>query len=66
MRFHITQSDNRTKVEISDDGIGFDPSFTHAGYGLSNLRERAANMGGLLDIQSQPGQGTQITLSLPS
>jgi signal transduction histidine kinase len=62
--FHITQSDKRMKVEISDDGIGFDPSSEHAGHGLSNLRERASNMRGLLQIQSQPGQGTRITLSL--
>jgi signal transduction histidine kinase len=65
VRFHITQSNNRLHVEIGDDGIGFDPSFAHTGHGLSNLRERAATMGGLLHIQSQPGHGTRITLSLP-
>jgi signal transduction histidine kinase len=52
------------KVEISDDGIGFDLSSAHTGYGLSNLRERAAHLGGQLNIQSQPDQGTRITLSL--
>lgn len=65
VRFHITQSDKRINVEITDDGVGFDPSAKHAGHGLSNLRERAATMNALLNIQSKLGQGTIITLSVP-
>jgi signal transduction histidine kinase len=52
-------------VEISDDGIGFDPAGPSAGHGLSNLRERATTLHGELHIQSEPGHGTRITLTLP-
>jgi signal transduction histidine kinase len=53
-------------VEISDDGIGFDPSNQSSGHGLSNLRERAATLRAKLNIQSEPGKGTRITLTLPA
>ena len=52
---------------IEDDGIGFDkpPERTHEGehIGLSVMRERAEMMGGELEIESEPGEGTQILLS---
>ena len=57
---------NHVEVEIRDDGKGFDvraakPS-TH---GLAGMRHRVEAAGGRLVIQSQPGQGTRITATLP-
>jgi signal transduction histidine kinase len=66
VRLHITRTDGRMKVEINDDGIGFDPSVQHAGCGLSNLRERATSLRAALALHSTPGQGTRITLTLPA
>jgi NarL family two-component system sensor histidine kinase YdfH len=55
-------------VEISDDGIGFNPSenLGRSGhYGLLGLRERARLLGGSLSIRSHISQGTTIELQLP-
>jgi signal transduction histidine kinase len=53
-------------LEIDDDGRGFDlEAVPGHGYGLSNLRERAATLGGALGIESQPGQGTTLRLRFP-
>jgi PAS domain S-box-containing protein len=51
---------------ITDDGKGFDPSATFAGHlGLHSMRERAAALGGTLDIQSTSGQGTRVSVQMP-
>jgi signal transduction histidine kinase len=65
VRLHTRRNRDRMTVEISDDGIGFDPAGPSAGHGLSNLRERATTLHGELHIQSEPGHGTRITLTLP-
>jgi signal transduction histidine kinase len=51
-------------LDISDDGRGFDPSAPpeNGHYGLPGMAERAALCGGILTINSQPGQGTRIRL----
>ena len=53
-------------IEIEDDGTGFDPSLPRPGHlGLNNMAERAANLGGRLDISSSPQQGTLIRAAVP-
>jgi len=55
------------QMQIKDDGIGFDPSVTPRNhYGLLNIRERAQKVGGKVDIQSSPGIGTHVDLSIHS
>ncbi len=50
---------------ISDDGVGFDPkAIQPGGRGLGNLAERAISLGGQLEIDSRPTQGTKISLKL--
>jgi signal transduction histidine kinase len=51
-------------AEVSDDGLGF-RSETTPGVGLSSMRERAAAIGGELEIQSEPRRGTRVRLRLP-
>lgn len=53
------------QVLISDDGIGFNPATVDRGRGLRHLAQRAAQLGGRIEISSQPGQGTQVCLALP-
>ena len=65
VHLHTRRSRDQMTVDISDDGIGFEPTDPSTGHGLSNLRERAAMLHGELHIQSQPGHGTRITLTLP-
>jgi Y_Y_Y domain/Histidine kinase/Histidine kinase-, DNA gyrase B-, and HSP90-like ATPase len=50
---------------IRDNGIGFDPARKNSGNGLRNLRKRAAEIGGSVEIQSTPGAGATINLQAP-
>ena len=52
-------------VHIEDDGKGFDIDTIAPGRGLRHLRQRAQKLNGDLDIHSQQGQGTRVTLLLP-
>jgi len=53
-------------LEIDDDGRGFDVGTTTPGMGLRNLRDRAESIGGKLEIQSTPGEGTTVRATFPS
>lgn len=61
------------KVTIEDDGIGFEPcsvdmpdsNSTSGGFGLFSIIERLNYQGGSVEIDSQPGKGTRITLTVP-
>lgn len=52
-------------LDIQDEGVGFDPQMVHSGFGLPGMRERAAGVGGMLTIESVPGEGTTIVLEMP-
>lgn len=52
-------------LTVSDDGTGFDADAHTAGLGLLLMRERAAEIGATLDIATEPGRGTTITVVLP-
>jgi signal transduction histidine kinase len=67
-RAEVTVSDDDAAVRISvrDDGNGFDPSATYAGFGLTGIRERVAQHGGNLEIASGPGRGTDLRIVIPA
>ena len=60
-------------VSVADNGRGFDPTDqvaaaaqdTEHGIGLSTMRERATTLGGVCEIQSQPGEGTLVLIRVP-
>jgi signal transduction histidine kinase len=57
---------NRALVlEVRDEGEGFDTSLVQKGNGLDNIKNRAAELGGKLEIDSTPGEGTLVKLSMP-
>ncbi|MEM8960281.1 MAG: GAF domain-containing sensor histidine kinase [Acidobacteriota bacterium] len=61
---------DRLVAKVCDDGVGFDPDALSARgarprFGLATMRERAGTIGADLEIDSQPGDGTQVTISLP-
>jgi signal transduction histidine kinase len=68
----LTERRGHWVIAISDDGKGFDVAATLGSYetrgslGLLNMRERGQAMGGSLEIRSAPGQGTTVTLVIPS
>lgn len=59
------------KVEVGDDGVGFQVPQTEprrregGGFGLFSIRERLRPLGGLLEVQSAPGAGTHVILTVP-
>jgi signal transduction histidine kinase len=56
---------NTLDITVQDDGRGFDPGAQAAGNGLSNMRQRMAELGGDFSIKSEPGKGTIARLRLP-
>ena len=60
----LTNENNLIRLHILDDGAGFDTSQENQGNGLKNMRRRADEMKAELKIESQPGKGTQIELTL--
>ena len=61
-----TGDDGAVELRVRDDGEGFDPLATRAGgLGLGGMAERARLAGGALDLRSERGAGTELTLRLP-
>ena len=54
-------------LKISDDGAGFDLEKAEMGrgYGLSNIKERTERLGGILVIETAPGEGTSLNVKIP-
>jgi signal transduction histidine kinase len=52
-------------LTIQDNGRGFNPTQNTTGFGLQGMRERAATLGGTCQINSEPGQGCQIKVTIP-
>jgi signal transduction histidine kinase len=52
-------------LKIKDDGSGFDTTRLAAGMGLANIKVRAAEIGGSIHIESAPGEGTNLVVSIP-
>jgi signal transduction histidine kinase/ligand-binding sensor domain-containing protein len=67
----LTLRDAVLVAELVDDGRGFAPdaasraSATGGGHGLRNLHARAGELGGVLEIDSRPGAGTRVVLTMP-
>ena len=57
---------HRVRVEITDDGIGFDPTTARDGFGLSGMTDRLALVHGTISVQSSPGAGTTLVAELPA
>jgi signal transduction histidine kinase len=58
--------DAEVVLVVADDGRGFDTRRAFPGHlGLQSMRERAAAVGGTLEIQSTPGEGTRLRARFP-
>ncbi len=56
----------RIALRVHDDGNGFDPQRQSNGFGLIGMRERLALVNGTLDIDSSPGEGTELRATIPA
>ena len=64
----LIYNENEVEALVVDNGIGFDPELladTSRSFGLIGMSERAALLGGNMEIQSQPGQGTRVQVIIP-
>lgn len=61
--------DGRVRAVVADDGRGFDPADVNWGeggrFGLRFMRERADEVGGDVEVDSTPGGGTRVIISMP-
>jgi signal transduction histidine kinase len=65
-RIEIRQENSDVVLVVQDDGTGFDPGASFPGHlGLQSMRERAAESGGLPEIESFPGKGTTVRGRFP-
>jgi signal transduction histidine kinase len=65
---HLDGRGPALKVEVVDDGTGFDPDdpdLRSRHLGLTSMEERAHELGGTLELRSVPGEGTRVTLEVP-
>jgi len=67
IRLAMHSEDDFVELTVEDDGVGFDaeeePPAGHLG--LANLRQRAAALGGMMTIESSPGEGTRLSIRIP-
>jgi len=63
----VRAANGGVRLEVRDDGVGFDPGLARKSRGLghTSMRERARLVNGRLDIRSVPRQGTLVSLSVP-
>ncbi|MFI9172428.1 sensor histidine kinase [Streptomyces lincolnensis] len=53
------------RLEVTDNGRGFAPEAAAAGFGLLGMRERVHLVAGSVDVESSPGAGTRVTVTVP-
>jgi signal transduction histidine kinase len=63
----LTRKGTRLRIEVYDDGSGFDASAVPGGQaGLANIRDRVAAVHGLVEVDSASGRGTRLVVELPT
>jgi PAS domain S-box-containing protein len=68
-RVTAERAGHRVRVVVEDEGVGFDPATLEevagVGLGLPSVRDRLEIVGGRLDVESTPGEGTRVALEVP-
>ncbi len=69
VRIHLAMASRKLSLSVADNGRGFeqDEAFSEVGghFGLLGMRERAERLGGELQLHSEPGQGTEVAVTVP-
>ncbi|MBD3004399.1 GAF domain-containing protein [Streptomyces sp. 5-10] len=67
VRLHLLNEPGAVTLTVADDGVGFDCKGSFPGHlGLLSMRERAREVGGTLNVDSRPGQGSRIRARVPA
>jgi signal transduction histidine kinase len=65
----LKRDESALELLVRDDGVGFDVSLAHdavSGLGLHGMRERVTLLGGTIQIESRPGEGTVVRARIPA
>ena len=64
----MTRDQEGVTLRVADDGQGFDPQAPRQGMhlGLWSMRERVEQLGGQFEVESAPGQGTKLVITVDS
>jgi signal transduction histidine kinase len=65
VQVRLRYGEGQVGLEVTDDGVGFDPGQPGGGYGLPGMRARADEAGGRLEVRSSPGAGTTVSVVVP-
>jgi signal transduction histidine kinase len=64
----VSRKNGSVCMKLQDDGVGFDVTDAarkRESFGLAGMRERVALLGGDIDIQTNPGEGTKVSIAIP-
>ncbi|MBK8435720.1 MAG: sensor histidine kinase [Austwickia sp.] len=61
----LTYDDREVRLDVRDDGRGFDPTQVAAGTGLTGMRSRIVGVGGELHVETAPGSGCTVSAAVP-
>jgi signal transduction histidine kinase len=65
IRLRVQEEPGTLRFDVTDDGTGFDTTGHGVGAGLRNMADRMGAFGGRLLVESAPGEGTQVTGTVP-
>ena len=61
----LSYDEHAVRLDVRDDGAGFDPAQVNGGYGLRGMRSRILQVGGSLLVKTHPGGGTALSVEVP-
>ncbi len=64
-RLEVSMAGREVRVVVEDDGTGFERDPAASGHGLPGMRERVEQIGGELEVSSEPGRGTRVAALFP-
>ena len=62
----LCYASDHVRLEVTDDGTGFDPAVINGGYGLRGMRARVDEAGGTIAVRSAPAEGTSVQVEVPA
>ena len=65
VRVILSYEPHAVRLDVRDDGAGFDPDRVSGGYGLRGMRSRILQVGGSLLVRARPGAGTSLSVEVP-
>jgi signal transduction histidine kinase len=65
VRVVLSYEPHAVRLDVRDDGAGFDPDRVNGGYGLRGMRNRILQVGGSLLVRARHGAGTSLSVEVP-